>query len=268
MNNSKLKKQGNVFIQRKIIFTLTILSIMALYFMAVNTTNYNFVGGLLSVPRAIYWMIQNLVPTEDSWARLPTIFDRLFETVLVSVAVTVSAATCALLFSLFGTRTLKVNVVINKIVRLIAGVFRAIPEVVWAILLVFSFGQNAFTGFFALFFTTFGLLTRSFIEAIDEVSGDCVEALQATGASNLQIVFQGVIPSSISIVLSWVLYMIETNIRAATLIGLLTGSGIGALFSLYYGRMDWGSAALVVLFTAIVVVIIELGSNQIRKVIL
>ena len=268
MKNAKLKTQSNVFVRRKLLFTLTIICVLALYFLSVSVTNYNFLGGFLTVPRAIYWMVQNLVPTYDSWARLPIIFDRLLETVLVSVAVTVCAAICAFLFSLFGTRTLKVNIIINKIVRFVAAIFRAIPEVVWAILLVFSFGQNAFTGFFALFFTTFGLLTRSFIEAIDEVSASCVEALQATGASNLQVVFQGVVPSSVSIIISWVLYMIETNIRSATLIGLLTGSGIGALFNLYYGRMDWGSAALVVLFTAIIVVIIELGSNQIRKVIL
>ena len=268
VENAKLKSQTNVFVRRKWIYTLTFSGILALFLLSVNVTNYSIVGGALAIPRAAVWMVQNLVPTEDSWARLPTILDRLFETALVSVAVTVCAAICAFLFSLLGTRTMKVNVVINKIVRMIAAIFRSIPEVVWAILLLFSFGQNILTGFFALFFTTFGMLTRTFIEAIDEVSASCVEALQATGATPLQIVFQGVVPSSISVVISWVLYMIETNIRAATLIGLLTGTGIGALFGLYYSRLDYGSAALVVFATAILVVTIELVSNLIRKVIL
>ena len=268
MGNTKLKQQANVFARRKWIYTLALGGIFALYLFAVNITNYNFIDGLLAPPRAVVWMVQNLVPTEASWARMPTILSRLFETALVSVAVTVCAAICAFLFSLLGTRTMKVNVVINKVVRMIAAIFRSIPEVVWAILLLFSFGSNLLTGFFALFFTTFGMMTRAFIETIDEVSANCVEALQATGASPLQVVFQGVVPSSITVVISWVLFMIETNIRAATLIGLLTGTGIGALFSLYYSRMDWGSAALVVFVTGVLVVAIEAVSNLIRKVIL
>jgi len=140
--------------------------------------------------------------------------------------------------------------------------------VVWAILLLFSFGQNVLTGFFALFFATFGLLTRTFIETIDEVSSSCVEAMYATGATSLQTVFQGIIPSSMPAIVSWVLYMIETNIRSSTLIGILTATGIGALFDLYYKRLDFGSASLVVISIVVLVIAIEIASNQIRKVIM
>jgi phosphonate transport system permease protein len=135
-------------------------------------------------------------------------------------------------------------------------------------LLLFSFGQNILTGFFALFFATFGMLTRAFIETIDEVSASCVEALYATGATSLQTVFNGVIPSSMPEIVSWVLYMIETNIRSSTLIGMLTATGIGYLFDLYYKRMDYGSASLVVIAIVILVIAIEIISNRIRKVIM
>jgi len=257
-----------MFAKKKLTFTLSILGVVALFWLATYVTDYDVLGGALAPPRAIYWMVNNLVPTADSWVRMPTILSRLLETALVSVAVTVCAAACALLFSLLGTKTMKVNGIISRLVRIIAAIFRAIPEVVWAILFMFSFGQNILTGFFALFFYTFGTMTRAFIETIDEVSGNCVEALQATGASSMQVVFQGIVPSAITVVISWILYMIETNIRAATLIGLLTGTGIGALFNLYYTRLDYGSAALVVYTTAVLVIGIELVSNQIRKVIL
>lgn len=112
------------------------------------------------------------------------------------------------------------------------------------------------------------MLTRTFIETIDEVSSSCVEALQATGATSMQTVFQGIIPSSIPEIISWVLFMIETNIRSSTLIGILTASGIGALFDLYYKRMDYSGASLVVIFIVSLVIVIELISNQIRKVIM
>jgi phosphonate transport system permease protein len=62
------------------------------------------------------------------------------------------------------------------------------------------------------------MLTRAFIETIDEVGGECVEALHASGATYLQTVFQGVLPASVSELVSWVLFMVETNIRSATLV--------------------------------------------------
>ena len=88
-------------------------------------------------------------------------------------------------FSLLGTRTIKTNLWIGRIVRIIAAFFRNVPNVVWAILLMFSFGQNILTGFFALFFATFGMLTRAFIETIDEVSADCMDY----GAASLVVIF-------------------------------------------------------------------------------
>ena len=213
-------------------------------------------------------MATNLVPNEKSWEKLPNILAKLFETTLVSIAVTVCSALCAFFFSLMGTKTTKTNPWIGRIVRIIAAFFRNVPDIVWVILLLFSFGQNILTGFFALFFYTFGMLTRTFIETIDEVSGACVEALHATGATPLQTVFQGIIPSSTPEIISWVLYMIEHNIRTSMFIGMLTATGIGYLFDMYYKRMDYGAASLAAISIVVIVIAIEVTSNQIRKVIM
>jgi phosphonate transport system permease protein len=264
----KPSNQASVFIKRKWTFTLTFLGVIALFVIASVVTNYSVIGGFGSIPKAVVWMTTNFIPDEKAWSRLPDILAKLIETALLSVAVTVCAAICAFFFSLLGTRTTKINPWIGRMVRIIASFFRNVPDVVWAMLLLFSFGQNILTGFFALFFATFGLLTRTFIETIDEVSASCVEALHATGATFLQTVFQGIIPSSLPVIVSWVLHMIETNIRASTLIGILTATGIGNLFDLYYKRMDYGSASLVVISIVVLVIAIELTSNQIRKVIM
>ena len=200
--------------------------------------------------------------------RFPKILDKLIETALLSVSVTVIAAIFAFFFSLFGSKATGFRGIINRIVRIVAAFFRNVPDVVWAMLLMFSFGQNILTGFFALFFTTFGLLTRAFIETIDEVSASCIEALHASGANFIQTVFQGIIPSTITGIVTWVLYMIETNIRSSTLIGILTATGIGYLFDMYYKRLDFSSASLVVVLIIAMVIVIETISNQIRKVIL
>ena len=234
------QNQTSVFVKRKRTFTLAILGVMAIFSISSVVTHYDVVDGLESIPKAALWIARNLIPDARAWSRLPNILKKLAETTLVSVAVTVCAGICAFFFSLLGTRTTKINPWVARTVRIIAAFFRNVPDVVWAMLLLFSFGQNILTGFFALFFATFGMLTRTFIETIDEVCEDCIEALRATGATYLQTVFQGIIPYSMPEIVSWVLYMIETNVRNSTLIGVLTATGIGAMFDLYYKRMDYG----------------------------
>jgi len=264
----KPKDQTSVFVKRKRTYTLVFIAVAAIFLISAIVTNYSVVGGFKSIPQAIIWMGTNLIPDEKAFSRFPSIMSKLIETALLSVAVTVCAALCAFFFSLLGTTTTKLKPWIGRSARVFASFFRSVPDVVWAILLLFSFGQNILTGFFALFFATFGMLTRAFIETIDEVSADCVEALHATGATYMQTVFQGIIPSSMPEIISWILYMTETNIRSSTLIGILTATGIGYLFDLYYKRLDYGSASLVVISIVVLVIIIEIISNQIRKAIM
>lgn len=246
---------------------LVFLGVIGIYLIASATTSFDLSKGIKAFPEAFLWIIQKLVPDQKAWERFPRILDKLFETALLSTASTVVAAILVFPASLLGSKATGFKGWINQLVRMIAAFFRNVPDVVWAMLLMFSFGQNILTGFFALFFTTFGLLTRAFIETIDEVSSSCIEALEACGGSFLQIVAQGIIPSTITEMITWVLYMIETNIRSSTLIGMLTATGIGYLFDMYYKRLDFGSASLVVLSIVVLVIIIENISNFVRKVI-
>jgi phosphonate transport system permease protein len=242
--------------------------ISAVTFAAMIITQYDPVQGIVSVPKALIWAVSNFYPDEKSLTKLPGILAKLKETILLSVAATTTAAVLAFFFSLFGSKTTNSNSIISAMTRFTASVFRNVPDTVWAMVLLFSFGQNALTGYFALFFTTFGVLTRAFIETIDEASRDSVEALESTGASYFQIVSQAVIPSSTPQLISWILYMLETNIRSSTLIGLLTGTGIGYTFSMYYKSMNYNSASLVVIAIVLSVFVIEFISNFVRRVIL
>ncbi|WP_010676731.1 PhnE/PtxC family ABC transporter permease [Bacillus timonensis] len=254
------KKRRNSFSFLLILGVVTILAILI--------TEYNIVKGFTSLPKAVEWAFGNFYPTLDSLSKLPDILDKLIETILVSVAATTVGAAFAILFAIMGSNTTKVNLFFGSISRGVATVFRNIDVAAWAMILLFSFGQSSLTGYFALFFGSFGFLTRAFVETIDEVSGGSVEALRATGASYFSIIFQSVVPSSLPQMISWVLFMIETNIRSATLIGLLTGSGIGFTFNLYYKSLNYDIASLVVIVIAIAILSIETISNYVRRVIL
>jgi phosphonate transport system permease protein len=257
--------QADIFVTKKIRSFSFLLLLAAVTFVAVVITEFSFTEGLASVPQAIVWSLTNFYPDADAVDRLP---DKLVQTVLVSIAATTVAAIFALFFALAGSSATQFNLFLSIISRWIATLFRNIDIAAWAMILLLSFGQSALTGYFALFFGSFGFLTRAFMETIDEVSSSSVEALKATGAGYFSIIFQSVIPSAIPQLISWILFMIETNIRHATLVGILTGTGIGFAFNLYYKNLDYNAASLVVIVIIVTIFMIEWVSNYVRRVIL
>lgn len=235
---------------------------------SIMITKYDVLKGFSSIIKALIWGGSNFYPDAESLRILPEVLPKLQETVLMSIAATTVAAIFALVLSLVGSKTTRLNMIFSVLSRGIASLFRNIPLVAWAMILMLAFSQSPLTGYLALFFASLGFLTRAFMETIDEIGNNAIEALQATGASYFHIIFQAVLPASMPQMISWLLYMIETNIRDATLVGVLTGTGIGFSFDLYYKRFDYHAASLVVIFIVCTVIFIEFVSNNIRRVIL
>lgn len=258
----------DVLRKRNRIVTIIFITIIVFCMLCAQVTQFNVIKGMSSVPSAMAWMFSQFIPNTKSFAKLPSILSKLIETILLSIASTTTASIIALFFGVMGSKVVKTNGTIRVFSRFIASISRNVPDAVWAMIFLLSFGQNILTGYLALFFASFGVLTRAFIETIDESSDSSVEALESTGASYPQIVFQSVLPSSLSQMISWILYMIETNIRSSTLIGILTGTGIGFIFDLYYKSMNYSVASLVVISIVLSVFAIEFISNCVRRKIL
>ena len=257
-----------VFQKKKQHMSIFLIIVIGITLISAKLTDFNFVHGVQTLPKAVSWMASNLFITEQALTKMPSIMDKLIETIFLSITATTTASVLALLLALMGSNTTKVNNFFGSLSRIVASVYRNIPIVAWALILLLSFGQNALTGYFALFLATFGFLTRAFIETIDETSSSSVEALRATGATYFQVVAKAVIPECLPQMISWVLYMIETNIRSSTLVGILTGTGIGFAFDLYYKSMNYNVVCLITISIVIVVIGIELISNYVRRVIL
>ena len=173
--------------QSKIIF---LLSVIILY--AISSMISGFENGLafLSVPKGVLWLFQKFIPNGKTLQYLPKIMKPALETILLALTSTLLSSIFALIMSVIGSETVGISRAAVFAVKLTASFFRNMPVVAWSLLLLFSFKQSQFTGLLSLTFITFGYLTRSFMETIDEVAGDVVEALKATGASWWQIVFQ------------------------------------------------------------------------------
>jgi phosphonate transport system permease protein len=257
-----------VFRARRRQLTTVLLLIVGVVGASSIITQFSYRQAVVSVPKAMGWLFTNIIPDGASLRKLPQILSKLLQTIVVSVMATVFATVCAFAFAILGSSATRPHPSLLVVARAVGSLFRNIPVVAWAMILLLSFGQSLLTGLLALFFATFGFLVRSFLETIDETSQSSVEALHASGATWLQTVFQAVLPSTLPQVLSWMLYMVETNIRDATLVGILTGTGIGFTFDLYYNALNYRAAGLVVVSIVIVVLLIENTSNLIRRVIL
>ncbi|MEI4769844.1 phosphonate ABC transporter, permease protein PhnE [Psychrobacillus sp. FJAT-51614] len=254
--------------QRKWQTIIFVALIFVLTYLSADITNFNIIHGIATLPDAVTWIFANLFVTQETLERLPKILEKLVETILMSIAATTTATVISFFLGLMGSKTTGTSSVLGAFARFVASVSRNIPVVAWALILLLSFGQNSVTGYLALFVGSVGFLTRAFIESIDEASHSAVEALKATGATYFQIIYKAVIPQCLPQMISWILFMIETNIRNATLVGILTGTGIGYTFDLYYKTLNYNAVALVTLSIVLSVIAIELISNHIRKVIL
>jgi phosphonate transport system permease protein len=259
---------ADIFLKRRNDRLLFFAALSVLTAGSVVITKYDVVAGFTSIGKAFVWGASNFYPNAHAMTKLPEIAQKLWDTILMSVAATTSAAVFAMMLAMVGSRTTRINKVFSVIARGLASVFRNIPLVAWAMILMLAFSQSLLTGYLALFFGSLGFLTRAFIETIDEASIHAVEALQATGASYSSIILQAVLPSSLPQMVSWLLFMIDTNIRDATLVGLLTGTGVGFSFDVYYKSFHFHEASLVVIMIVIAIITIEMISNYIRRIIL
>lgn len=264
MENGNLMEK-DIFRRRKYSRIMFIFVILMLLTSSGIISGFSDIGAFLSIPEGILWLLEKFIPTGRAMEYLPKIVKPVIQTITLSVTATFLSSLAALIMAVIGSETTGVSRTVKVTVKIIASFFRNMPLVAWSLLLLFSFKQSQFTGLLSLVFVTFGYLTRSFTETIDEVAGNIIEALEATGATWWQIIFQGVIPSVSSQLVSWVLYYMENSVREATLVGMLTGTGIGFTFNLYYRSFRYDVAGLIILVLVIIVIMIELLSNKIRK---
>ncbi len=147
-----------------------------------------------------------------------------------------------------------------------ASILRIIPAVVWAFILVAAFGIGTETGVIALCVSTVGFLTRSFIETLEEVAGENMEALKSTGAGILPVISQSILPAALPGFIAWFLYCIETNIRASTILGMVGAGGIGLLMNGYIKQYNYNAASTVIIVVAVIIIGVNILTEYLRKI--
>ncbi len=126
-------------------------------------------------------------------------------------------------------------------------------------------GLGPFAGVLALFVHTTGVLAKLFSEAVEAIDPQPVEGIRATGALGIEEVIFGVIPQVFPLWISYSLYRFESNIRSATVVGMVGAGGIGVLLWELIRGFYFARTCSVMLIIIAVVVCFDLLSQQIRK---
>jgi phosphonate transport system permease protein len=154
---------------------------------------------------------------------------------------------------------------IHQPVRRLMDAARAINELIFALLFIVAVGLGPFAGVLALFVHTTGILAKLFSEVVEAIDPRPVEGVRATGGSHLAEIRYGVIPQVLPLWVSYALYRFESNVRSATVIGIVGAGGIGMALHDLMSSFYYGQACAVLIIIVITVVAIDLVSAQVRK---
>jgi phosphonate transport system permease protein len=185
-------------------------------------------------------------------------------TVQIAVWGTALAIICAVPFGLLCAD----NIApwwINQPVRRLMDIWRSINEMVFAMLFVVAVGLGPFAGVLALWVHTTGILAKLFAEAVEAVDPRPVEGIRSTGAHKLEEIAYGVVPQVMPLWVSYSLYRFESNVRSASVVGLVGAGGIGQVIWEIIRGFQFDQTCAVMIIIIATVTAIDLLSQWLRR---
>ena len=199
------------------------------------------------------------------WSILPYTLNGLWETVQIAVISTFVATLLSLFLSLGAARTISPNWLV-LFTRMLLNMVRTIPSLLWAILAVVLVGSNSLAGVVALSFYSVGYLAKFFSEAFESADLKAQKALQSVGANRWQAFQYGLWPNLRPVIWSHCLWMLEYNVRSASIIGYVGAGGIGLHLKLYAESAEsWNKFSLVLLCMLLIVTLLDLLGEKVRE---
>lgn len=147
---------------------------------------------------------------------------------------------------------------------LIITFIRTIPIFIWGIVFIRVQG-GAMAGVLAIAVSSIGMISKLYIEVIEDIDTGILEALDSTGATTLQKIRFGIIPQLTASFLSTAIYRFEINVKNATILGMVGAGGIGFTLLDAMGSFNFGIVALCLWAIIPVVFLIEYISTRLRS---
>jgi phosphonate transport system permease protein len=206
------------------------------------------------------------VPPETSPEFIQKVIVGAWETLAMSVLGTLLAALLGMLLAIPGSQNrAEARAWTRTPVQWVLNALRAIPELVWASLVLISAGLGPFAGTLALALHTAGVLGRLYAEALENAPTGPAMALKAQGVGSGRVFFYATLPTILPQVMSYTLYRWENNIRAAAILGVVGAGGLGQLLAFHLSLFQMHKTASVLLGMIGMVACVDALSQQLRK---
>ncbi len=208
----------------------------------------------------------------DSWNRA---FRLSADTLAMSILAAGIAGLFAVLIFLPGARNVAMGelssgnrvfrIGLFSLSRITFGFTRAVPELVWAMLIVFVLSPGVLTGALALAVHNYGILAKLMAEVVENIDPRPARALRAAGASGPQMLLYGVLPQVLPQFLTYLLYRWEVIIRTTVVVGLVAAGGLGLDLRLNMSFRHFDDVGLLLLFYLILVIGVDISSAGLRR---
>lgn len=196
-----------------------------------------------------------------------TVVGATIETIQMALAGTFLALVVAFPVGFLAARNTSPHAAIYYGTRLVLNFLRTIPDLALGLVFVAAVGLGAFAGTIALFVHTTTVLGKLLSESVENIDEGVVEAIRATGAGYGQILAFAVLPQILPDVISFTLYRLETNIRAASVLGLIGAGGIGYLMNTSFRTFQYQEASAIVLVLILLVMVVDYASYRLRQLV-
>jgi len=157
------------------------------------------------------------------------------------------------------------NWILYGIIRITYIFSRSVPELVWAMMIIFIFKPGLLPGAIALALHNFGILGKLWAEVIEDMDPRPIRNLASAGASKIQIFFYGILPTVLPRFLTYILYRWEVIMRTTIVVGFVGAGGLGMEFKLAMSYFQYTEITLLLLCYMILVIIADFASESTRK---
>lgn len=187
------------------------------------------------------------------------------ETILMAFLGTFGAAMIALPLAFLAAKRFTPIMIVRATTRRLFDFVRGVDALIWTVVLARAFGPGPLTGALAILVTDTGTFGKTFSEALENVDQKQIDGVTSTGAKPLQRYRFGVIPQVAPVLLAQILYFLESNTRSATIIGAITGGGIGLMLTqAIQTQKDWEEVAYYITLIVIMVMLMDWFSGWLR----
>jgi len=199
------------------------------------------------------------------WSYLPVLAGLLGETIAIAILGTVPAVLLSLPLSLFAARNTTPHVAVSWLLRLVCSAVRAIPELVWVLLLAGLVGLGVVPGVLALIITSVSFLVRAYAESLEVVDPKAIEGVAAQGASWLGIRTFAVLPQAAPDLIGLSLYWFDVNLRMSTILGMVGAGGLGLAITQSAKLFKYERLGMILISVYLLVTLVDRASAIARR---